>query len=131
MDTTPSHGVSKRVLALGFFAGVLGGYASVAFGILGIALALVVVGVVIADIRRSRLLPGIVLLGLGVGGLLALGPVLATTNLCSSTSGGGSSANPPSLNCYSPLTFYAAIAYSAIGFVGLIGSVIVVVRHRY
>jgi hypothetical protein len=130
MVTTPSRRSSRLILMLGAVGGLAAGYASVALGATGVVLALVILGLAAAGTPRSRLLFPFALLGAGVGGLLTLSPVLFTASLCKSNSGGGSSSSSYEMNCYLPLTLWAAVVYGALAFVGLVAVALVTMRSR-
>jgi hypothetical protein len=121
MATTPRRR-SWLLVAIGIVAGIAGGYASVALGATGVVLAVVIVVLAAAGMSRDRLVLPLTLIGIGLGGLLTLAPTLLTARLCTATAGSASSSTPSTSDCYLPLTLVAAVVFTALGLMGVLGT---------
>lgn len=121
MATTPRRR-SWLLVAIGIVAGMAGGYASVALGATGVVLTVVIMGLAAAGMPRDRLVLPLTLIGIGLGGLLTLAPTLLTARLCTTTAGSASSSTPLTTDCYLPLTLVAAVVFTALGLMGVLGT---------
>jgi hypothetical protein len=103
-------------IASGIGLGLIAGYVSVAFGLTGIALAIVLSILAIAWFRRRFALEGIYFGSFGLSGVAILVPTIVGRQPCPGTWNGAVTVVG---NCYAPSTVPALVAYVVIVLIGV------------
>jgi hypothetical protein len=104
------------VIAVGFLAlGLVFGYVSVALGPLGLAEALIILGLILLQVRRLPERSGAYLLGLSIVPVVALGSIVSRMPQCPAS---GAVSTAP--QCYAPITAPAIAGYALAGLVGAV-----------
>lgn len=102
------------MIAVGFLAlGLVFGYVSVALGPLGLAEALIVLGLILFQVRRLPERSGAYLVGLSLLPLVALASIVSRMPACPAS---GALSTAP--QCYAPITVPALAGYAVAGLVG-------------
>ena len=91
------------------------GYVSVALGPLGLAEALIVLGLIVLQVRRFPERSGAYLLGMSVVPVIALASIVSRMPACPSSGALGTASQ-----CYAPITVPAIAGYAVAGLAGAV-----------
>lgn len=117
-DSSHRTSIADPLHILGALAlGGIGGFASLAFGLVGVALVILLTPLAVIWLRRWLVAMGLYFVSLGAAAIAILVPVVSGSQPCQGSWNGSVTS---SVNCYAPSTVPALAGYSVVTIIGLV-----------